>query len=199
MVTDGAQMPRLEKAIESVKDAVGEKVIIYQGTDEEKAAKLNLLSDFLFQTTPKGNADLDRNWAYSLASGEFILSLDDDEWVPPETCKYISRIVKSPVDVVWFKFKNLVDNIDIADILGDDPHPRLWRNRQGLISWPETAHTFPQINSPMQIFTKNEIVHDRDFQPMFERHEKRSKMMDGGNIDLEKRFIAAVKAKLGKK
>lgn len=199
VVTDGAQLKRLEKAIESARPVVSEVVVVYQGSDDETYQEIARLSDFSFMASTKGNADPDRNFAYGLVSGQWILALDDDEWIPPETQKFISRIVKSNVDVVWFNFKNLVDGVDIHEVLGDDPHPRLWRKVDGLLVWPMQAHTFPQINSPKQIFTKNQIVHDRGFDELVARHEKRTKQMDQPNIELEKNFIAAVKRILRKK
>lgn len=199
VVTDGIKIPSIKKTIDSARDIVSEVVLVYQGKDEEVLAKLRNLSDFCWQTTPKGNADPDRNFAYTLASQPFLLSMDDDEWLPEETKKFISRIVMSPVDVVWFKFTNLIDGVDIKDILGDDPHPRLWRNVQGLIQWPTVAHQFPQIASPKQYFTNNVFMHDRAYEDIMRRHEERVKVIDPQNQELEKNFIARVKQKLNKK
>ena len=199
IITDGEHLDNLKKTIDSVADLVQEKVIVYQGTDESVYAQVQALADFSVFTTPKGNADLDRNFAYGVAMQEWILALDDDEWVPPETKSFIAQIMGSKADIVWFNFKNLVDGVDIKDILGDDPHPRLWRRKDGVINWPNQAHTFPQFGSPLHYFSALEIVHDRKFNELLVRHEKRCKMMDQANIDLEKRFIAAVKQKLGKK
>jgi hypothetical protein len=199
IVTDGAHLSNLKRTIDSVKDIINETVIVYQGLDSAIYAEIQALSSFSVITTPKGNADLDRNFAYGLATQEWILALDDDEWVPPETKQFISQIGFSKVDLVWFEFKNLVDGVDIKEILGPDPHPRLWRRKDGLINWPMQAHTYPQIQTPLQYMTTNPIVHDRQYDELFSRHEKRMAMMDGQNKDLETRFITALKSKLGKK
>jgi hypothetical protein len=199
IVTDGAHLSNLKRTIDSVKDIINETVIVYQGLDSATYAELQALSSFSVMTTPKGNADLDRNFAYGMATQEWILALDDDEWVPEETKQFISQIGFSKVDLVWFEFKNLVDGVDIKEILGPDPHPRLWRRKDGLINWPMQAHTYPQIQTPLQYMTTNPIVHDRQYDELFSRHEKRMAMMDGQNKDLETRFITALKSKLGKK
>jgi len=199
VVTDGTRLENLRRAVDSAKDLTQETVIVYQGNDTKAYEEIRKMSSFSVMTTPKGNADFDRNYAYGLATGEWVLSLDDDEHIPAETIKFIKRIINSKVDVVWFEFRNLVDGVDIVDILGPDPHPRLWRRRDGLIFWPDKAHTFPQINSPMQYFTKKPIIHDRKFDELFERHQKRVPSMDPQNVELETRFINALKTKLGKK
>lgn len=199
VVTDATKIPSLEKCIASVRDIVSEVVIVAQTRDEEALAKCRNLSDFCVKTTPKGNADPDRNYAYSLASQPWVLSMDDDEWLPEDTKRFVSRIILSSSDVVWFKFCNLIDSVDVRDILGDDPHPRLWRNVQGLIKWPTAAHQFPEIASPKQYFTANTFMHDRAYDDIIRRHEERVKVIDPQNQELEKRFIAAVKQKLNKK
>jgi len=199
VVTDGAHLDNLRRTVDSVRDIISEALIIYQGSDSATYAEIQKIADMAVQTTPKGNADPDRNFAYSIVSGDWTLALDDDEYMPEETKQFTAQIMESKVDVVWYDFKNLVDGVDIKDILGPDPHPRLFRKREGLINWPAQAHTYPQITSPMQYMTSKFIVHDRKFDELVARHEKRVKMMDQGNIDLEKRFIDSVKHKLGKK
>lgn len=199
IVTDGARLENLSRTIKSAKPIISETVILYQGNDNAVFSKIEEMADYAVKTTPKGNADHDRNFAYGLASGDWILALDDDEYLPPETCKFISRIVRSSAEVVWMEFLNLVDGVNVADILGEDPHPRLWRRKEGLIVWPDKAHTFPQINSPLQYFSKTyKIVHDRKFDELYARHLKRMPTMDQQNVDLERRFIDALKRKLGK-
>lgn len=197
VVTDGTKIDSLERTIKSARDIVSEVIIVYQGNNDEALAACNRLSDFCWQTTPKGNADPDRNFAYTLATQPWILSMDDDEWLPIETQKFITRIIMSATDVVWFKFRNLINGTDVKEILGDDPHPRLWRRMDGLIQWPTAAHQFPQIASPKQFFTAQCFVHDRKFEDILKRHEARVKVIDPQNQELEKRFIAAVKSKLG--
>jgi len=200
VITDGTRLESLQRTIKSTRGLTEEVVIVYQGRDQQVYDKIQSMATFSIMTTPKGNADPDRNWAYELASGEWILALDDDEHIDDATAAFIARITLSKADVVWFKFKNYIDGVDIQDILGDDPHPRLWRKRQGLILWPSEAHTFPQINSEMQYFTQEAcIMHDREYKDVLARHEGRMKVINQGNRELEERFISSVKSKLGKK
>jgi hypothetical protein len=198
-ITDGSRLESLKRTVESARGLVDEVVLIYQGRDQTVYSEIQKISDFSIQVAPKGNADPDRNFAYELASKEWILALDDDEHLPDETKAFIARIIMSPTDVVWFRFVNLIDGVDIKDILGDDPHPRLWRKRQGLIDWPAKAHTFPPINSGMQYFTLNPVIHDRKYEDVLARHEARGKVVDPQNAELERNFINAVKSKLRKK
>lgn len=196
-ITDGNNLDSLKRMLDSVKIAT-EIVIIYQGSDTDTYNQMSSLSDFCFKVTYKGNADLDRNFAYTLVTKPWILALDDDEWLPEETVKFISRICLSEADVVWFHFKNLVDSVDIKEILGDDPHPRLWRKMDGLISWPSQAHTHPQINSQKVYFTKKQIIHDRRYEDIVNRHELRKKMLDQLNVQREESFVQALNKVLKK-
>jgi glycosyltransferase involved in cell wall biosynthesis len=199
IVTDGARLDNLARTLESVKDLTQETIIVYQGTDIPIFKKISEMCSYSVMTTPKGNADPDRNYAYGLATGDWILALDDDEYPTDDAKKLISRVMKSEAEVVWFKFLNLVDGVDIESTLGEDPHPRMWRRKANVIVWPDRAHTFPQINTPLQYFTSQKIVHDRKFDELNERHLKRVPSMDPQMIQLEKNFINALKQKLGKK
>jgi len=198
IVTDGARLDNLSRAVNSVADIVEEKVLIYQGRDRAIYEKIAQMADFSVSLTPKGNADPDRNFAYSIPRCSWILSLDDDEWMPPETKKELGRLILTQADVIWFKFKNLIDNVDMAEILGDDPHPRLWRKKDGLINWLAQAHTYPQINSPMQYFTLLPIIHDRVYADVERRHNSRGKAIDPRQQEVENNFMQAVKKKLRK-
>lgn len=200
VITDGARLDSLQRTIDSAKPIVQEVIIVYQGKDESILEKIKAISTFAVMVKPKGNADPDRNYAYDLATGDWILSLDDDEILPKETAKLITRLVYSKVDVVWFRFQNLVDGVDIADILGPDPHPRLWRRRQGLILWPDRAHTFPQINSENHYISNDfPIIHDRKYEDVIKRHSVRGRVIDPQMQAVEQQFLTALKNKLGKK
>lgn len=198
-ITDGSHLENLKRTVESVRGLVDEVVLVYQGRDQNIYSEIQGMSDFSIMVAPKGNADPDRNFAYELASKEWILALDDDEYLSKDAARFIAQIIMSPADVVWFRFVNLIDGVDMIDVLGDDPHPRLWRKRQGLMIWPDKAHTFPQINSGMQYFTKNPIMHDRKYDDVVARHEARGKVVDPQNAEIEKSFLNAVKHKLRKK
>lgn len=198
-ITDGTRLDNLKRMLASTKELVQETIIIYQGRDENVRGEIASLCDVCIKTTPKGNADPDRQWAYSLSSCDWILALDDDEYLTDETRAFIARITKSEAQVVWFEFKNLVDGVDIRSILGADPHPRLWRRIDNIIQWSPQAHAFPNINTELQYFTKIPIIHDRKYDDLVARHEKRGRVIDPQNQDLEKRFLQAVKNLLGKK
>jgi hypothetical protein len=198
-VSDCTKFASFERMVNSARPVISEVILLGQTRNAKTFREFAALADFAEQVTPKGNADPDRDYAYSLATKDWILALDDDEHLPSDTVDYIGRIILSKADCVWFNFQNLVDGVDIHDILGDDPHPRLWRRAPGLIQWPPQAHTFPQINSPRQIFTKNTVIHDRKFEDLEARQNARGEVIDPQMRELQMRFLAAVKQKLGKK
>lgn len=200
VVTSGEKIRQLARTLSSVESIVREKLILYQGDDPKVMSQIQELlkpDDHLFTSRYKGNADIDRNYAYQNAGSEWILALDDDEFVPTETLAFIGRIIHSDAEVVWFNFRNLVDNVNIKDILGDDPHPRLWRNRNPqLIDWPAQAHTYPRINTPLQYYSSHQIIHTRTFDEIKARHESRKLAVSPEARQREEQFIEAVKRKL---
>jgi hypothetical protein len=199
-VTDGKNLSNLKRMLDSARPIVSEVVILYQGRDGDTFRQIKELANFAYMVSPKGNADPDRNFAYGLATKEWVLALDDDEWLPEETQKFIAQVTLSKADLVWFNFTNLIDGVDIKEILGEDPHPRLWRNQQGIINWPGQAHTYPQVNPAAKlIYTKRVIIHDRKYEDVDRRHVERGTVVDEQSKQREAQFINAVKAKLGKK
>ena len=69
-----------ERAINSVKSIIDEVVIVDQGSSASDSEKLKSLADVYLKTTNKGNADYDRQYCYALATKDYILALDADEF-----------------------------------------------------------------------------------------------------------------------
>ena len=188
-------IPKIFKATRKVVDEI---VIMDQDSDDGTENVCNDWGAYYHQTTRKGLADIDRQSVYNIATGDMVLALDDDELPDKRLLSYIQGIKQSgpKYDVYWFKFKNLVDSIDIHSILGDDWHPRLWvrsDNAPPVITWPHTAHTFPTIPTPHQIFsTKGMIEHRRSLAKIRRVTEDRSRAIDPENQQREAQFLAQV-------
>ena len=199
----------VERAINSVKSIVDEIIIVSQGSDEEHSKKLKELSNVFIQTSNKGNADYDRQFAYSLASKDFTLALDADESLEEtEVDKLKQLITDHEFDSCWFLFKNIISSngitIDLQNILGDDPHPRLWRSRLSIngqiiptIEWSYEAHQFPRINSPMQVFSQIKFTHSRELENVLKTHFSRGKNISPQAQQMEKKFVKTVLDKFG--
>lgn len=148
--------------------------------------------DILYPSTVKGMADFDRQFCYNLASKEYVLSLDADEYPDKTLIEKIPHLLSLRGDVYWFKFKNLVNGRDIKGILGDDQHPRLWR--KGSLEWPQKEHVFPHHKTNNVIFVENcYILHERKMADIIKTHDERLGVMSPDGVRLEKRFIGNLK------
>jgi glycosyltransferase involved in cell wall biosynthesis len=202
----------LTRAIESVSSIVDEIVIVDQGSTEK------LISDKLLQeskipivyhrTTCKGNADYDRMFCYSLASKEFLLAMDADEVVPPKTIAEIEKLFKYEFDVMWFLFDNSIYfndiKVDIKDMIGEDPHPRLWRKNislngilQSPIVWKFEAHQMPDIRTDKIVFNDEKFIHNRALVDVVRTHLNRGRNISQNGQQMEKQFIKGLLVKFG--
>ena len=154
---------------------------------------------FTLYTSIKGFADLDRNIVSRVINNAFILSLDSDEKLSDDLLDNWDKILgylNRGAQVVFFKFKNLVDGVDISDILGDDWHPRLWLS--GHVIWPNEAHKYPELRSEMKVFIKWPILHIRTYDDVIRTHNERINIIDPNAAQMERNFINTLKKKLGK-
>lgn len=199
----------VERAIESVKDIVDEIVIVDQGSDPEHSKKLKALANVYDKTTNKGNADYDRQYCYALATKDLILAMDADEIVPPETKVALATHIKDwEFDVCWFLFQNIVTinqrEMDLQDMLGVDPHPRLWKrvidgpNGQKIspVIWPTEAHQMPQIPTPFQFFSGSKFLHKRRLEDLITTHLHRRHNISEQAVGVERNFLRGVMNKL---
>lgn len=198
MVVSSDDAELVPRALESVKFAK-QKIIIVQGDPSpiEKAVK----GVTIIPTTPKGNADPDREYAVQFAEHPFIFFLDADEIVPELLNEFILDELKNlekEFDIFFIPFKNTVDGTDISDILGKDYHPRLYR--RGTVIWKPQLHMPPDIKSSNTYFLNDDlhVIHARTGDQIIESHKKRHHMLDGRAMELEHRFLQALSNKLSK-
>jgi glycosyltransferase involved in cell wall biosynthesis len=206
------QSELLKRAVESVSGIIDELIIVDQGSTE-KLVSDELLKDskipiIIHKTTNKGNADFDRMFCYGLANKEFVLAMDADEVIPPETIAEIEKLFKYDFDVMWFLFSNIVyfndKSIDIEDMLGSDPHPRLWKKaitvegqRISPVIWGFEAHTMPQMKTEKIVFNDSKFIHKRALSDIVRTHLLRGRGINPQALQLEKQFIKGLLGKFG--
>lgn len=195
-------LPQIFNAVKSVVDEI---CIMDQDSDDLTKKVCEEWGAYYHWSTRKNLADIDRQTIYNIATGDIVLALDDDEFPDKKCIQFINRVKRGDRrhDVYWFRFKNLVDGVDIHPVLGDDWHPRLWvrsDDRPPVIVWPHQAHTFPQINTPKQLFcTKGFIEHRRTLAKIRKVTEDRGKAIDPQNRERERQFLIAVEQLVGAK
>ena len=99
------------------------------------------------------------------------------------------------VCVYWLKTKNLVDKLNIYSILGDDPHPRLFK--KGRVRYVDQAtpldHTYPEAapNSNCAL-VDYEIVHDRTLEKIISSNRARNPLATPEQVQMQEDFIKKV-------
>lgn len=199
------QPDMVRRAVESVKQIVDEIIIVDQGSSLESYEKISALADYAVQTTNKGNADYDRQYCYGMAKHPFILALDSDEVITTDQLLRIRKLFLYNFDICWFLFKNEVEYkgkiVDLKDILGEDPHPRLWRKAlpdgSPTIEWQMVAHKYPKMASARQIFSQVRFRHRRQLPIIIETHLRRSKNIEPEGKATEIKFISTLLDRFG--
>ena len=189
----------LERALKSALKFVDSCVFIDQESTDRTLEILRSVNKnkLIIRRSFKGNADPDRNFAYSFGK-DWILALDADEILPQKTGFKLRQFEsQNRYDIIWFNFKNLINKVDVKPILGTDPHPRFFRPNS--INWPAEAHTFPQMRSPRVAWSSLEIIHDRDFDELVRRNRERAKFISPDKAKIQEIFLSKVREFIGSK
>lgn len=201
----------VKKLVEWLKgqQLIDEVVIVDQGSEESESVILESLADQYIKTTNKGNADFDRQFCYSLATKDYIIAFDADEFITEENCVILRKLMNDyEFECLWFKFNNNVTfedkTVSIKDVLGEDPHPRFWKKLVGddkrqvpTMIWPTGAHQFPQINTQKIVYSECCFEHNRQLVNIVKTHLRRGKAIDQNAQGQEKKFVKILLEKFG--
>jgi (heptosyl)LPS beta-1,4-glucosyltransferase len=135
----------IEPCLQSVKEWVGEIIVVDMHSSDETRSIVLRYTDKLYDTERLTYADPARNLALSLARGKWILMLDPDERVPVELAEKLSSVAhQDACDVVVVPRSTEMCGILLqASGCQYDRHPRFFR--RGVISWPKEVHGHPMI------------------------------------------------------
>ncbi len=182
---------RLKKLIESHRDIVSEVIVVDQFSTDGTYEEAEKYADFVVQRRCKGTADPDRNWAFDLASKDYILYLDDDEGLTEEAKKALPDILAAGADAYWFKRDNYVDGIDISEISGEDLQCRLFK--RGAVKFPNRIHKYPEPDVDIRTFYLDVAIrHDRGYDQMVKANKSREVVANDSEKELQDNFIARV-------
>lgn len=84
----------VRRCLESIIDVVDEIVVVDGYSSDGTQRICREYTDKIFLRTPKGIADLDRNFALSKAKGDWILYIDADEYISKELHDSVGDLVK---------------------------------------------------------------------------------------------------------
>lgn len=185
---------RLKEVIEAHRDIVSEVVVLDQSSTDGTWEEAQALSDYAVKRRNKGKCEGDRNLAFELGTQEWVLNLDDDEFIAGESIPLISDAINSGADVIWFKRKNFVDGVQMS-FMGDDPQCRLFR--RGSVRWSDKTHTFAEkAGNATTLFSELIINHLRTYEQIKKTHERRSKVLEPDMLRTEQEFVAQVERAL---
>lgn len=179
---------RLRKLIENHRDVVSEVVVVDQHSTDGTYEEALELADFVVQRRHKGTADPDRNFAFSLASNDYVLYLDDDECLTEEAKTLLPLALETKADAFWFKRDNFVDGIDIREIAGEDPQCRLFK--KGAVRFPSRIHKYPEPAVDIKVFHLDcAIRHDRSYDQLLKANRAREAVANEEEKKLQDNFI----------
>lgn len=192
---------RIGSMLEKHAGIVSEILVVVQESTDNTLTIAEKYATFVFKRRGKGAADPDRNWLFSMSNNPWVLYLDDDEYLPLDTIKALPELINDNIEVYWLNTTNLVDGVDIKEILGDDPHPRLFRTGSVRYNDQKTNldHTYPDVADGAKVaYINYSIVHDRAFKKLKDSNRARNKIATPEQVDLQENFIRSVEKLLKK-
>jgi len=187
---------RIEEMVKKHRNVVSEVIIADQSSTDGTWEIVQRIADVPIKRRCKGTADPDRNWVFKMAKNPWVLYLDDDEYLDEKCVKALPRLLEDDIDIYWLKERNLVDGVDIKEILGDDPHPRLFK--KGSIRFPDVIHTYPEAANDTNVaYIDYHIVHDRTLDKIKKSNRDRNSIASPEHIQQQEAFIKKVEELLG--
>lgn len=182
---------RLKEVIQAHGDIVSEVIVIDQSSDDGTYEEALEYADHVFKRTNKGRCEPDRNFAFGVATQEWVLNLDDDEYLSDEAKSKLPELIKSGAHIVWFGRKNYVNDKDLTDFIGNDPQCRLFK--RGALNWPDAMHRYPEpAPGTITLFSDQWIKHYRSLEGLKTANRKRNRIATPQEIEMQEHFISSV-------
>lgn len=149
----------IEKCLESVK-WVDEIVVVDDCSTDATIEIVKKYTEKVFINNSNGSFHKNKNLAIEKASGEWILSLDADEIIPPELTEEIKNVIKDSNMLGYYLNRK---NYFIGKwIRGCGWYPdyiiRLFK--KGVTKWPLDIHDIPKINEKNKVaYLENNFIH----------------------------------------
>jgi len=142
-----------------------ETIVVDSNSSDDTAGICRELGASLHQTSDWPGFGPQKNRALDLATGEWVISLDADEWAPPELRAEIERLIAAPGDKVAFAFPLFRRNA--ARFSDDNTHERLIvKGATGRLKQPlmhQAIDDLDQMIAKMNTYSTNtaRMLHER--------------------------------------
>jgi len=153
----------IKRCLESVRRIANEIIVVDMYSKDRTVAIAKKLGAKVFFYKYMSYADPAKNFAFRQAQGDWILSLDADEEIPPLLAKMLQDLAQDSKDLAYFRIprKNIIFGKWIK-------HSRWWPDyvirffKKGAVRWSEKIHSVPLTRGEgrdLEAKEVNAIVH----------------------------------------
>jgi glycosyltransferase involved in cell wall biosynthesis len=128
---------------------VDEIVVVDQESSDSTVEICGEYTKNIYFTRPKGFPEPDRNFGFSKATGEWIISLDADETLSPNLQSHMARLIEGSCDIYSFPIVNYYFGRPLHHgLMRPAPHIRMFR--KGKIYCPPIMHASPIVSGEVR-------------------------------------------------
>jgi glycosyltransferase involved in cell wall biosynthesis len=151
---------RLERCLKSIKKLAGEIIVIDNESRDDTASIAKKYGAIVFERPNNLMLNVNKNYGFNKATGEWILCLDDDEEITGELVEEIEKVTNANETTVgyWIPRKNIIFGKWIRHgIWWPDPQLRLFK--RGMGKFPQKhVHEYISVDGPTTQLT-NAFTH----------------------------------------
>lgn len=197
-ITHNPIIDNITTMLDSLPSIVDECILVNQNSTEKIPQEILDRFSKVFNTTKKGFGERDINYYCQFIKNNWILYLDDDEYLSESLSKRLPKLISKPnADVVMLQFDTFVDNVLIPEhIQGWERHPRLYR--QGCVEWSEEGHTQPKFNPHRTFYPPKSLSvnHKRDLDKLIQSNKARESSLPKEMVTLQRQYVSRIIAYL---
>ena len=150
------------RCLDSTKDIAFEHIYVDTGSSDDSIAIIENKVGTCYHTTWEGDYAKARNYGVRKCSGDWVLVLDADEWLLPESVKNIKKILAETPEDTWEILVRVQDYTDPSMVATYIVYGhRLFRNHKGIL-WGGKGHE--ALTTPLNHRTQDSrivVMHDK--------------------------------------
>ncbi len=153
----------LTRTLSSVSAIADEIIVVDNESTDDTGGVAKKFKATVFRRKNNLMLNVNKNFGFSKARGEWILSLDDDEEIPPDLASEISQAIAGHgVSGYWIPRKNIIFGRWIRHgIWWPDRQLRLFKRGSG--TFPERhVHEYVDVTGPTETLTHPYVHHNYD-------------------------------------